>query len=156
MTEKEMWEKYLSEHPWAEGKKYEAWRYGSDTPDKLAGLTASGIKTATASAYPLYEYENCDLPKVGDYNIILRTDGTALCITQTICVTVVPFMQVTAEHAYKEGEGDRSLAYWRTVHEKVFTDELMEINKQFADDMPVVCEEFKIVFPAEPESRSDN
>lgn len=65
-------------------------------------------------------------------------------------------MQVTAEHAYKEGEGDRSLAYWRTVHEKVFTDELMEINKQFADDMPVVCEEFKIVFPAEPESRSDN
>lgn len=69
MTEKEMWEKYLSEHPWAEGKKYEAWRYGSDTPDKLAGLTASGIKTATASAYPLYEYENCDLPKVGDYNI---------------------------------------------------------------------------------------
>lgn len=146
MTEKEMWEAYLSEHPWAKEKKYEAWCYGSDTPDKLAELTASGIKTATASAYPIYEYENCDLPKVGDYNIILRSDGTALCITQTTNVALVPFIQVTAEHAYKEGEGDRSLAYWRTVHAKVFTDEFSEINKQFSDDMLVVCEEFKLVF----------
>ena len=156
MTEKEMWEKYLSGHPWDHDKTYEAWCFGSDTPDKLAELTASGIKTATASAYPFYEYENCALPKAGEYNVILRTDGTASCIIQTAHVAVVPFMQVTKEHAYKEGEGDRSLAYWRTVHAKAFTDELSEIHKQFSDDMLVVCEEFSVVFPVRMADRSDN
>jgi len=60
---------------------------------------------------------------------------------------VVPFVQVPAEHAYKEGEGDRSLQYWRTVHAKVFADELAEINMHFSEDMLVVCQEFQVVFP---------
>jgi len=147
MTEKELWKQYLSAHPEDRNKTYEAWCYGSDTPDELAALTASGIKTATASAYAFYAYEKCDLPKAGDFSIILRTDGTALCLIQTERVSVVPFMEVTAEQAYKEGEGDRSLAYWRTVHKKFFTEELAEIHQSFSEDMLVVCEEFRVIFP---------
>lgn len=148
MTDKEMWAAYIMEYPCFKDQSYESWCYGSDTPDLLAQLTLSGKKTATASAYPFYEYEKCDLPKVGEHNIILNTNGAAVCITRTTGVAVVPFMQVSAEQAYKEGEGDRSLQYWRTVHTQVFTDELAEINEEFSEDMLVVCEEFQVVFPA--------
>lgn len=147
MTENEMWAAYILEKPCYQNENYEAWCYGSDTPDLLAELTVSGVKTATASAYPFYEYENCELPKVGEHNIILDKKGLALCIIKTIHVSVVPFVQVPAEHAYKEGEGDRSLQYWRTVHAKVFADELAEINMHFSEDMLVVCQEFQVVFP---------
>lgn len=147
MTEKEIWATYIMEYPCCKDEHYEAWCYGSDTPDLLAKLTVTGRKTATASAYPFYEYEKCELPKVGAHNIILDTKGSAVCITKTTRVTVVPFLQVSAKHAYKEGEGDRSLQYWRTVHTKVFTDELAEIDVKFSEDMLVVCEEFQVVFP---------
>ena len=147
MTEKEMWAAYILQYPCQKDKTYEAWCYGSDTPDLLAELTAAGVKTATASAYPFYEYEKCDLPKVGDYSIILNTNGAAVCIIRTTRVTVVPFMEVSTEQAHREGEGDRTLEYWRTVHAKAFTQELAEINEKFSENMLVVCEEFQLAFP---------
>lgn len=147
MTEREIWTAYILEYPCHKDEPHEAWCYGSDNPDLLAELTGSGTKTATASAYPCYKYEKCELPKSGEYNIILDTSGSAVCITKTTRVTVVPFLQVSADHAYKEGEGDRSLRYWREVHAKVFSEELAEINERFSEDMLVVCEEFKKVFP---------
>lgn len=146
MTGKEMWEAFAAAHPNAANAEYEAWCYGSDAADELAELTADGIKTATASAYPLYELEEEPLPSEGGYNVILRTDGTALCVTRTTQVYVVPFRDVTSEQAWREGEGDRSLTYWRRVHEAFFKEELASVGMQFAEDMPVVCEEFEVVF----------
>lgn len=147
MTGKEMWASYLLKYPCFQDKSYESWCYGSDTPNLLAELTLLKKKTATSSAYPLYAYEKCELPKAGAHNIILDTNGSAVCITRTTHVTVTPFLQVSAEHAHQEGEGDGSLQDWRAVHAKAFTAELAEINKKFSDDMLVVCEEFKVVFP---------
>ena len=78
--------------------------------------------------------------------MILDSKGAAVCIVQTAKVSVVPFDAVTAEHAYKEGEGDKSLAFWREVHEKVFTEWMKEAGLQFTNDMKVVCEEFVVVY----------
>lgn len=146
MTGKEMWDAYVALHPEAADADYEAWCYGSDAADELAELTVSGIKTATASAYPLYELEAEPLPPEGEYNVILRTDETAVCITKTTRVYVVPFRDVSPEHAWREGEGDRSLAYWRKVHEEFFTEEMNAAGLNFTEDMKVVCEEFEVVF----------
>ena len=146
MTAKEMWDSYIQQHPEAAGADYEAWCYGSDMPDDLAQLTRDGIKTATASAFPLYELEKEPFPAAGEYNMILRTDGTALCVTRTTRVYVVPFRDVSAEQAWREGEGDRSLAYWRRVHEAFFREEMAEVGLPFTEDMGVVCEEFEVVF----------
>lgn len=120
MTEKEMWAAYVAKNPHYRNAGFEAWCFGSDTPDELAALTVAGIKTATASAHPFYEYENCALPKPGDHSVILNTSGSAVCVIQTTRVTVVPFLEVSEEQAYKEGEGDRSLAFWREAHAKAF------------------------------------
>jgi uncharacterized protein YhfF len=62
-------------------------------------------------------------------------------------VYITPFSQVTEEHAYKEGEFDRTLSSWRECHSEFFTTELKKIEREFTEDMPVVCEEFEVVYP---------
>ena len=42
-----------------------------DTPDKLAQLVISGVKTATCSGHVFYEINNMPLPTTDDYFIIL-------------------------------------------------------------------------------------
>lgn len=140
MTAQEMWN--------ASGLTgtYEAWAFGDD-PDALAELVRRGIKTATASAYPLYELEGEALPMTGEYSVVLDTGEEAVCIIRTTRVYVTPYRDVSAEQAYREGEGDRSLAYWRRVHEAFFRKEMEQAGLTFTEDMGVVCEEFELIYP---------
>lgn len=142
MTAQEMWN--------ASGirAEYEAWAFGDD-PDTLAELVRTGVKTATASAYSFYELEGEDLPKAGEYSVILNTKDEAVCVIRTTKVYVTPYCEVTAEQAWKEGEGDRSLDYWRRVHEAFFRKELEAVGLTFTEDLGVVCEEFEVIYPKE-------
>ena len=142
MTAQEMW------NAGGIAAEYEAWAFGDD-PDALAELVRTGVKTATASAYPFYELEGEDLPKAGEYSVILDTKDEAVCIIRTTKVYVMPYCEVTAEQAWKEGEGDRSLDYWRRVHEAFFRKELEAVGLTFTEDMGVVCEEFEVIYPRE-------
>lgn len=144
MTGEEMW-KAFSERDGVQNEEYEAWAFG-DEPDKLAELTVKGIKTATCSAYCWYESGQEELPKVGEYSVILNSENNAVCVIKTTKVYIEQFKNISKEHAYKEGEGDRSLEYWRRVHKEFFTKELSEAGKEFSEDMKLVCEEFEIVF----------
>lgn len=125
---------------------YEAWAFG-EAQDKLAELVRKGIKTATCSSYDLYKANNEALPKPGDHSVILNSAGSAVCIIKTTKVYTVPFHLVTDEHAFKEGEGDRSLKYWRLIHEDFLSRELASIGRTFNENTEVVCEEFELVFP---------
>ncbi|MBR3158780.1 MAG: ASCH domain-containing protein [Atopobiaceae bacterium] len=49
------------------------------------------------------------IPQVGDYSVITDSTGNAVCVIRTTSVHLSPFAQVSADHAYKEAEGDRSL-----------------------------------------------
>lgn len=144
MTGKELWEAFTAEKH-IQDQEYEAWAFGTDA-DLLAQLVLRGEKTATASAYPLYELEKEPIPAAGAYSVILDGKEQAVCVIQTTKVTVMPFDQVTPAHAYKEGEGDKSLAYWRQVHEAFFAACMQEAGLEFTSAMPVVCEEFEIVY----------
>ena len=124
---------------------YEAWSF-TDAPDKLVSLVMQGIKTATCSAYDIYQINNEKLPQVGDYSVILNSNDEAMCIIRTTKVYVTDFDQVSEEHAYKEGEGDRSLEYWRIVHEDFLRSELTPVNIPFNNKTKVVCEEFEVVY----------
>lgn len=149
MTGEKLWEAFIASNNLADCG-YEAWAFGIEA-DLLAHLVAIGEKTATASAYPLYELEHEPLPKVGTYSVVLDSNDNGVCVIQIHKVTVVPFSKVTAEHAYKEGEGNKSLDYWREVHEKFFAECLKEAGLKFTSDMKVVCEEFSVVFKGEDE-----
>ena len=145
MTAEQMWKLYVQQCPEAADCTYDAWSYG-DAPDELAELTRKGIKTATASAYPIYDLEEEPLPETGGYSVVLDSKESAVCITRTERVFVLPFREVTEDQAFREGEGDRSLSYWREVHCRFFTEELAAYGMTFSEDMGVVCEEFEVVF----------
>ena len=123
---------------------YEAWAFG-EAADELADLVLRGIKTATCSAYDLYEAEGEPLPKPGEYSVILDSKDDAVCIIETTRVYIASFSEVTEEHAFKEGEGDRSLEHWRMVHKDFFTKELASIGQPFNESMKLVLEEFQLV-----------
>lgn len=116
----------------------------AEVADELAQLIVDGTKTATAGALWDYEAENEPLPQRGDLEIVLDGAGHPRALVMTTHVEVVPFDQVGAEHARKEGEGDRSLAHWRRVHEDFFTTHAVH-DKGFATDMPVVCQDFEVL-----------
>lgn len=144
MTAQEMWEAFVKEQNITE-TEYEAWAFGDDT-DGLAELVKQGIKTGTSSAYPLYQIDGEPLPEASGYSVILNSKDEAVCIIENTKVYVLPFCEVSAEHAYKEGEGDRSLKYWRKVHEEFFAECMAEAGVSFDEDMKVVCEEFRLVY----------
>jgi uncharacterized protein YhfF len=112
--------------------------------DELAALVRKGIKTATCSALMDYEKDQIPLPKKGDLSIVLDGNSNAVLVIETVSVSVVPFNEVSEQFAFEEGEGDRSLAYWRKAHENYFRRNHFE-NRAFDETMPVVCERFKVV-----------
>jgi len=113
--------------------------------DELAQLIIAGKKTATCSAYALYEIENAPLPAAGLYTVILNSRDEPVAMIQTVDVQILPMNEVSAEHAAAEGEGDLSYQYWWDVHQNVFTIELAEHGLEFSDDMLLVCEQFELV-----------
>ena len=145
MTPQEMWNKYKQINP-SIGDEIDAWAFGVE-PDLLADLVLRGEKTATASTYDLYALEDDPLPQEGTFDVILDSQDQAVCIVEITRVSVQPFNQVSAQHAYKEGEGDKSLTYWRQVHEDFFTDCLGQAGLIFRPESKVVLEEFRKVYP---------
>jgi len=146
----EIWRAYLSSLPEDRDPPagYQAWSFGDDPAmaDELADLVVRGIKTATASLLWAYEAEAEEgPPQPGEMSVILDGGGLPVCIIETTEVEVKPFNQVEAAFAYDEGEGDRSLAYWRAVHWRFFSRECGSIGRTPSETMPVVCERFRVV-----------
>ncbi len=148
MKAKEMWDNYIKINCKDINETYEAWHFCNNEKDanELADLVLNNEKTATASGLCFYEFENEELPKVGGLNIILDWEGNTKCITKTSNVYTAKFNEVTEDHAFKEGEGNKTLSYWREVHRKVFTEELKNYGKTFDENMIIVCEEFEVVW----------
>lgn len=144
MTEKEMWDAFIIKEK-INDTKYGAFSFGG-APDQLAQLVVEGIKTATCSLKYWYDIEKEELPKEGDYYVILNERNEAICIIQTTKIYFCPYNEVTAQHAYKEGERDRSLLSWQQIHYEYFNEELKETGISFTEDMILVCEEFKVVY----------
>ncbi len=148
----EFWQSYLdAQDPvqYDTAGTYEAWSFGNtpEMADDLGALVLQGIKTATASLVWAYEHEEERYPRIGDLSIILDSAGKPLCIIETTQIEIGPFNAVDERQAYEEGEGDRTLAYWRKVHWEFFSEECESIGKAPNDTMPILCERFKMIFP---------
>lgn len=145
MTTEQYWEKFINEHQEYKDKSYTAWQFGADT-DVLAELVISGKKTLTCSSLKEYELENEGLPKAGELSIILGADDTPKCIIECTKVYTIVFKDADEEIAYKEGEGDRSLSYWRQAHLDFFGWLYPEMGLEFNEDEKIVVEEFKCLY----------
>lgn len=119
-----------------------------DSPELSAHLLAlirNGHKRAGTSLLWSHEAENEPLPRVGEIAIVLDHDSRPALITRNTSVQVLPFSEVTAEYALIEGEGDKSLAYWREGHWAFFMRECHKLAREPRQDMPVVCVVFELL-----------
>lgn len=148
MTAQEMWSRFCAEKHIDPAAPYEAWAFcgGGPFADELAGLVLAGIKTATASPLIAYETEGAPLPRTGDYSVILYDDGQAAAVIRDTRVCLVPFGEVSAAHAYREGEGTRTLAEWREIHRRAFTPDYRAAGREFDENGLCVLEEFELVY----------
>lgn len=140
------WLAVRSRHPLLPEKAPPAWAFGAtpDHADELLALVLSGTKTATSSALHDYEAAGEPLPREGDLSIVLDGQDRAAAVIRTLRVEVTPFDDVDTRHAHAEGEGDRTLASWRNVHERFWR---AHSEGGFAPEMLVVLEAFELVHP---------
>ena len=124
MNAQQLWAAYREKSGVAHDN-YTAWTFGGD-PDGLAELVLAGKKRATCS--------------------ILNSRQEAVCVIRTTCLRLIPFCQVDAALAAREGEGDLSLAYWQRVHRDFFEKELAPYGERFDEGMELIFEEFELVY----------
>jgi uncharacterized protein YhfF len=110
-----------------------------------------GKNQKRGTAHLTHDFEKNRIPrrKVGDYWIILDYDNAPLFLVKVTDVEVTPFNKVTAEWAAVEGEGDISLKWWQDAHREYYTRQCKLIGVEWREDLPVVCETWKVVEPAE-------
>lgn len=146
-----MWCDYLGtlgESPGTFERGYSSWHFCDNEKDanELLELVIQGIKRGTASLQICYDIDGDPVPQPGDLSIITDWEGVARCIIRTKSVEICPFREVTEAFAAIEGEGDKSLHYWREAHISAFGRSLDEMGKVFDEALLVVCEIFEVVF----------
>ena len=122
---------------------YTAWGFGSspEMATELGLLVRDGPKRATASRRADYEDDE-PLPAPGDLAVILDGEGRPLCVIRTTAVEERAFGDVDEEFAWTEGEGDRSLAYWRQAHIEFFE----SCGGSVDEATPVVLARFELLW----------
>ena len=146
------WQTFLDtlpvDSPWRQATYgAEAWGDSPQLAQELAELIVTGIKTATCSALWEWQAENASLPEAGTITIVLDGQQRPVGIVEIVEVKIRAYNEVDAQFAYEEGEGDRSLNYWREAHWRFFGRTLPDIGKVATQDMPLVCERFRLIYP---------
>ena len=111
--------------------------------NELLTLVLSGKKRATASS--LYAFAPGEAPKPGNLSIVTDCDGNPRCVIETKSVQVIPFCEMTFEICSREGE-DECLETWRAGHRRFFSADAKEMGYEFTEDMPVVFEDFEVIY----------
>jgi uncharacterized protein YhfF len=143
------WREFCAENPEIKmDEPYEIWFFANnrETAKNLAELVLSGKKKATASLME-YETDTGDGGTVGGYSVITDFDGNPQCVIVTTEVRALPFSEVDAQFAFDEGEGDRTLNYWRKAHTRFFKECCRELNVEFDESKLICCKRFKKLFP---------
>lgn len=115
----------------------ERWAFGDteQQADELAKRVLDGVKTATCS-----NLDGEGIPLAGDIFIVVDGQNEPVCAIELTKVDMSTYEQVDEAHALAEGEGDRSLAYWRKEHKRFF-----EEYELFSPDMTLILMYFKVI-----------
>lgn len=115
----------------------ERWAFGDteQVADDLLALVLNGTKTATCAAL-----DDEGVPQAGDVFVVVNGRNEPVCAVELTDVELKTFDQVDEAHALAEGEGDRTLAYWRKTQQRFF-----EEYELFSPDMMLICMQFEVL-----------
>lgn len=114
--------------------KLKTWHFKVNN-DELVKLVLSGSKTVTSCIYN----KNL-LRKIGNREILIFDNEKQACITVIKKIIITEFKDVTEELAFLEGEGDKSLEYWKKVHFEYFK----SIKPDFNENDKILFEIFEV------------
>ncbi|WP_460688404.1 ASCH domain-containing protein [Nesterenkonia suensis] len=145
-----LWEQYAQAHPAAVSASpaFLVDQFGDHAglADELLGLVLAGRKTATASLLAEYVWEGEGTPGIGSHTVFCDGGGAPRVIVRTTGLALARFDGVDADHAWAEGEGDRSLAHWRTEHRRFWERVCTSAGHSFTPEMEVLLERFEVVW----------
>ena len=146
-----MWDAFVASNPEFKNKPLPDVDFFHDNKsdaNRLAALTKNGVKQASSGLNSLYRHYNVPLPKAGNTKIITDFNGIAQAIIKTIRVDTIPFNAVSKTYATLDmGTTLEPLKKWRKAHWNFFTKIMTEHNQNPTEDMLVVCEQFKTIWP---------
>jgi uncharacterized protein YhfF len=148
-----MWRQYVDTRTFPAPPDEEPWvgRFG-DSPgmaDELLALVLAGTKRATAGLVRNHVLAPEPLPRIGGHWVVCDGAGTPRCVLRTVELRVGRLDSVDDAFAWDEGEGDRSRNYWLEAHLRYFTRTRATRGEQWNDDLEVLFERFRVVWPPE-------
>ncbi|WP_447894978.1 ASCH domain-containing protein [Vreelandella sp. GE22] len=143
--------KYLSSLPSETAEKYTSFSADYFCADEYnanvcADLILRGEKRVSCSLEYWYSHEGEPMPEVGHLQVVTDWEGAPVCIIELTSVSKCKYSDVTAAFAAEEGEGDKSLKWWREAHWEFFSLECNELGIEPTEDMLLVLERFKVVY----------
>ena len=79
----------------------EAWEL--EIIDGIGELAVKSLKRGTCHQAMQFDKDNIQMRSVGDYWVVVKTDGTPFCVVKIIAINIVPFNRVGPEFAESEG-----------------------------------------------------
>ncbi len=147
-----MWADYVSAAPILPPLSEPVVEWFGDSPelaDELIAFVLSGTKRATAGLVAEYAAENEALPRVGDHWVVCDGSGAPRVVLRTTELRVGPLSSVDEQFAWDEGEYERTRESWLHHHVAFFRRSCERIGIDFADDLEVCFQRFRVVWPPE-------
>ena len=147
-----MWAAYAATHPEALAGEDDppVGRFGDsvELADELLDLVVHGAKRATAGLVADFVAEGERLPRIGGHWVVCDGAGTPRVVLRSVELRIGVLESVDDAFAWDEGEGDRSRDWWLDAHRRFFTRMCANRGTRLTDDLEVVFERFRVVWPA--------
>ncbi|WP_165312964.1 ASCH domain-containing protein [Vibrio ziniensis] len=145
-------ERYLKSLPGKVAQQYRSFSADYFCADEYnanlcAELILRGEKRASCSMDYWYSHQGETMPEVAHLQVVTNWQGEPICIIEITSVEKSRYKDVTAEFAAAEGEGDKTLEWWRDAHWRFFSLECKQLGIEATEDMLLVLERFKVVYP---------
>ncbi len=146
-----MWRKYAAASgvPAEEEPAVERFGDSAALADELIGLVLAGTKRATAGLVADFAADGEPLPRIGGHWVACDGAGVPRCVLRSVDLRLGPLASVDDAFARDEGEGDRTRASWLAGHERYFRRTQAARGQEWDDDLEVVFERFRVVWPPE-------
>jgi uncharacterized protein YhfF len=115
--------------------------------DELVALVLAGTKRATAGLVADFAHAGEPLPRIGGHWIACDAGGAPRAVLRTTDLRLGRLDSVDEQFAWDEGEDDRTRDSWLDGHLRYFTRTQEARGQEWSDDLEVVFERFRVVWP---------